>query len=78
MNIEKHVNNGQIKVKVIPNSKQNKLVEENNQLKLYIKAVPDKNKANHALIKFFKKKFNLKVEIKFGIKNRNKVLRITS
>jgi uncharacterized protein (TIGR00251 family) len=53
------------------------LVEENGKLKLYFKTVPDKNKANLELIKFFKKKFSLKVEIKSGLKSsRGKVLRV--
>jgi len=76
MNIEKYLKNNLLNVKVIPNSQQTKLIEENNQLKLYLKAVPEKDKANKQLIKFFKKELNLKVAIKSGKKNKNKVLRI--
>ena len=72
--IEKHLKEGQLKIRVIPNSKKTELMEDNNQLKLYLHAVPDKNKANLELIKFFKKELNLKVEIKSGMKSREKVL----
>ncbi len=50
--------------------------EENGRLKLYLKAPPDKNKANLELIKFFKKELGLVVEIKSGVTSREKVLRI--
>ncbi len=76
MDINKFIHNNLIKIKVIPNSSQTKLIEENNQLKLYLSAIPDQNKANTQLIKFFKKQFKLNVEIKSGSKSRNKVLRI--
>mgnify|MGYP001947890862 CR=1 FL=1 len=75
MDIDKYIHNNTIKLKVIPNSSKMELVEDK-QLKLYLKAIPDKNKANLELIKFFKKKFNLKVEIKSGIKSRDKVLKL--
>ena len=76
MNITKYINSNSLKLKVIPNSSRTELHEEDNKLKLYLKAVPDKNKANHELIKFFKKEFHLKVEIKSGKRSREKVLRI--
>ena len=76
MDINTYIQNGLLKIKVIPNSKQTELKEENNQLKLYLHAVPDKNKANLELIKFFKKELGLRVEIKSGMKSREKVLRI--
>ena len=67
---------GKFKVNVIPNSKKTELIKKNDQLRLYLKAVPEKGKANLELIKFFKKEFGLNVEIKFGMKSREKVLRI--
>jgi len=76
MDINTYIQNGLLKIKVIPNSKQTELKEENNQLKLYLHAVPDKNKANLELIKFFKKEFGLRVQIHSGMKSREKVLRI--
>jgi len=65
-----------LSLRVIPDSSKTKLIEENNQLKLYLQAQPEDNKANIALIKFFKKEFNLKVSIKSGAKSRNKVIEI--
>lgn len=70
------ISNQLIKIKVIPNASSTKLVEENGHLKLYLKAVPEKDKANKELIKFFKKTFKLVMEIKSGEKSREKVLRI--
>ncbi|MEK6969781.1 MAG: DUF167 domain-containing protein [Nanoarchaeota archaeon] len=70
------ISNQLIKIKVIPNASSTKLVEETGHLKLYLKAVPEKDKANKELIKFFKKEFKLAVEIKSGEKSREKVLRI--
>tara|TARA_Y100000310_G_C20622060_1_gene783917 strand:- start:652 stop:867 length:216 start_codon:yes stop_codon:yes gene_type:complete len=62
-----------ILVKVIPNSKKNELLEDEQVLRLYLKAVPEKGKANLLLIKFFKKK-GMRVEIVKGWKSREKVL----
>lgn len=68
--------NNQFKIKVIPNSSRTELKETEEGLKLYLKAVPEKGKANAEVVKFFKKEFNLKVEIKSGEKSREKVLRV--
>ncbi|NQV92041.1 DUF167 domain-containing protein [Candidatus Woesearchaeota archaeon] len=76
MDIQKHILNNLLLLKVIPNASQTKLIEEDHKLKLYLSAIPDKNKTNTQLIKFFKKEFNLKVEIKSGERSRQKVLRI--
>ncbi|MBR9683052.1 YggU family protein [Candidatus Woesearchaeota archaeon] len=65
-----------IKVRVVPNSSKSELIEVEGKLKLYLKAVPEKGKANREVIKFFKKKFNLKVKIKSGEKSRQKVLQV--
>ena len=75
-NISNFVHNGVIQLHVIPHSSRTELIEEEGKLKLYLQAVPDKNKANLELIKFFKKEFKLKVEIKSGMKSRDKILRI--
>ena len=76
MEIGMHITNNLLWLKVVPNSTMNKLVVENDSLKLYVKAVPDKNKANTEVIAFFKKNFGLRVIIKRGEKSRNKVLEI--
>ncbi len=76
MNLKQHIKDNLLKIKVIPNSSRTELKEENGGLKLHLKAVPEKGKANKEVIKFFKKEFNLKVEIKSGEKSREKVLRV--
>lgn len=76
VDIKKYIFNKTIRLKVIPSSRQNKLIVENNQLKLYLKVAPEKNKANLGLIKFFQKEFHLQVEIKSGLKSRNKLVKI--
>ena len=76
MEISNYIKDSLIKVKVIPNAKTTYLIEENGGLKLYLKSLPQKNKANLELIKFFKKTLNLKVEIKSGLKSREKVIKL--
>jgi len=72
--LQEYIANNLLKLKVVPNSSKLELTEENDKLKLYLRAVPDKNKANLELIKFFKKQYSLKVEIKSGNKSRVKTL----
>jgi len=74
--INNYIKNNLLRIKVIPNASRTELKEVNNQLKLYLQAVPEKGKANQAIIKFFKKEYNLKVEIKSGSKSREKVLKL--
>ena len=76
MDFKNHIKNNKLELRVIPHSSQLKLIEENNQLKLYLTAVADDNKANLQLIKFFKKEYDLKVRIVSGMKSRNKVVEI--
>ena len=76
MDINKYVENGRLKIKVIPHAGRTGLIEENGKLKLYLKAAPEKNKANLELIKFFKKNYHLSVRIKSGETSREKILEI--
>ena len=76
VDILKHAKNGRISLRVTPNSSRTELIEEEGKLKLYLKAVPEDNKANQELIKFFKKECNLKIEIVSGLKSRDKILRL--
>ena len=66
----------QLHLKVIPQAGRTALIEENGKIKLYLKAAPDKNKANRELITFFKKEFGLVVSIKSGAHSREKVIEI--
>lgn len=65
-------------VKVIPNAKQNEIVSfSNNELKVRIKAPPEKGKANQELISFLAKHFNVPksdIEIIQGETSSNKKL----
>lgn len=74
----KFVKNNLLGVKVIPNAGRTELTEENGKLKLYLKSVPEKGKANMELIKFFKKNYKLSVQIKSGGTSREKVLIVES
>lgn len=76
MNISGFIKDSLLKIKVIPNSSRNELVEADGGLKLYLKAAPEKGKANKEVIKFFKKELGLRAEIKSGEKSREKVLRV--
>ncbi|MEW5896279.1 MAG: DUF167 domain-containing protein [Nanoarchaeota archaeon] len=79
INLQKHIKNSFLQVKVIPHSGRSELVEQGEKqekeqerclLKLYIKSPPEKDKANQELIKFFKKEYALKIKIKSGGKSR--------
>jgi uncharacterized protein len=74
ISLTSYITNNSFTVKVIPNASRTELIEENKALKLYLKAQPQKGKANEQLIKFFKKEYNLKVEITKGKTSRTKFL----
>lgn len=66
-------------LKVKPNAKKTEFLGfdiEINSYRLNIKEIPDDNKANIAIIKFFKKKFGLNVKIKGGNTSRNKLIEV--
>ena len=59
-----------------PSSSKTELIEENNTPQLYLKAQPEKDKANEALIKFLKKEYKLNVEVVKGKTSKNKILKV--
>jgi uncharacterized protein (TIGR00251 family) len=68
-----------LNIKVIPNAKQNKLVEEPGRLKVYLTAPPVDGKANKALIAFLAEHFDVKksaVRIIRGETGREKVVEV--
>jgi hypothetical protein len=70
-----------LSIKVIPNAKQNKIVEESGRMKVYLTAPPVEGKANKALIEFLSEHFKVKknqIRIVRGEKSRDKVLEIGS
>jgi uncharacterized protein (TIGR00251 family) len=68
-----------LNIRVIPNAKQTKIVEEQEKLKVYLTAPPAEGKANKALIELLAEHFKIKknqIKIIRGDKSRNKVLKI--
>ena len=67
-------------IKVIPKSSKNKIVEEKDGfLKIKLRAVPEKGKANTELIKFLAKYFKTaksNIKIIKGETKRNKIVEI--
>ncbi len=70
----------QKRVKVKPNSKQQKIVEElDGSLKIHLKSPPVDGKANQELIKLLAKKFDVPksyINIKSGALSRQKLIEI--
>ncbi|MEA5576329.1 DUF167 domain-containing protein [Anabaena sp. UHCC 0451] len=70
----------QKKVKVKPNSKQQKIIEEaDGSLTVHLKSPPVDGKANEELIKILAKKFNVSksdIRIKSGLSSRQKLMEI--
>lgn len=68
-----------LNVRVIPNARQNRVVEESNRLKVYLTAPPVEGKANKALIEFLAERLGVKrtkIRVIRGEKSRDKVLHI--
>ncbi|NPA21991.1 MAG: DUF167 domain-containing protein [Candidatus Micrarchaeota archaeon] len=63
-----------VRIKLHPNSSQEKLVAEGEQWEAWVKAPAEKNKANQALLKLIKKKLGKEAKIIKGHKNRIKWL----
>jgi len=66
-----------LNIKVVPNARQNKIVEETGRLKVYLTAPPVGGKANKALIEFLAEHFGVKknqIKIVRGEKSREKVV----
>lgn len=68
-----------ISVRLKPKSKEEKIEKADNYYIAYIKEQPIENRANIALIKLLSKYFNVpksKINIRAGIKSRNKIIEI--
>lgn len=68
-----------IQVRVIPNSKENKVVQENDKFKIYINSPAQDGKANKALIEILSDHLNTKksqITIIKGNKSRDKTIKI--
>ena len=66
-------------IKVFPKSSREELIEKDGVIKAYVKAAPDKGKANKAVVDLIAKKYKVKkkdVVIVLGQTSRNKVIEI--
>ena len=63
-----------IKVKVKPNSKEEKITKTPEGYVVNVKESPEKNKANKALIKLLSKYFKKRIKIKSGFNSREKMI----
>jgi uncharacterized protein (TIGR00251 family) len=69
-----------LEIKVFPKSSREELVEKDGVIKAYVKAAPDKGKANKALVALIAKKYRVKktdVTIVTGQTSRNKVVEVS-
>ena len=79
MELTQYIKDNKLKVLIKPNSPKNSILgfdSSKKALKISIKAVPKKGKANQELIKFISKLLKKKVEIIKGLTSRNKILKI--
>jgi len=68
-----------INVRVIPSSSRERVVQEENRLKLYVSAPAESGRANKALIELlsgYLKKRKTDITIIRGARSRNKVVRV--
>ena len=77
MNPEKYIKNNSLRIIVKPNASKSEILgydEARQAVKVAIAAPPDKGKANKEVIKLFSKLLKRKIEIKSGLKSREKIL----
>lgn len=80
MNLEDYVKNNRLNVVVKTNSKKTEILgfdESRQAVKIAISAPAEENKANIELIKFVSKQLKRKVEIKSGLRSKNKQLSVS-
>ena len=71
----------QLNIRVIPNARQNKIVEEAGRFKVYLTAPPVEGKANKLLISFLAEHFKTKknrIKIIRGEKGRDKIVMVSA
>ena len=68
-----------LNIKVIPKAKREKLVKEDNMIKAYVKAAPEKGRANKAVIELVAREYGARksdVVIVTGLTSRNKIVEV--
>ncbi|MFC2134533.1 DUF167 domain-containing protein [Bacteroidota bacterium] len=78
MTVDDYIENSCLKIHVKPNSNKTQIkgYDDNKGLLVDVAASADKNKANVEVVKFFSKLLKKKVEIKKGMRNKDKLLLI--
>ncbi|MEA3430784.1 MAG: DUF167 domain-containing protein [Nanoarchaeota archaeon] len=79
MDISNYIKNNKLKIIVKTNSPKTEIAgynETRKALKVNVNAVPENNKANIEILKFFKKMLKKQVKMFSGFKNREKVIEI--
>ncbi len=77
--LEEYIVDCSLSIIVKPSSPVSKVIgwdESKKALRVAIAAVPDKDKANKEVVKFFSKLLGKKVEIIKGMRSRKKVLKV--
>ncbi len=77
--VEKYIKNGKLAIVAKPNATETEVLgydENKKALRVSVAAVPDKDKANKEIIKYFSKLLKKKVMILSGAKSREKILKI--
>jgi uncharacterized protein (TIGR00251 family) len=65
-----------VKVRVIPNTKDYSIEEEDGVIIVRLKEKPEKNKANQSLVRLLTKYYNKKVKIVSGFKSNDKIVQV--
>lgn len=63
-------------IRVVPSSKNDEIIEKNNELIVHVKEKAEKNKANISVMKLLSKYFNSNVRIVSGFSSRKKIVEI--
>ncbi len=78
MEIDKFIRGNILHIKVKPKARETKITGiDGDKVLVDVAAVPEKNKANQEIVKFFKKLTKKEVKIKSGLTSREKTLIIT-
>lgn len=77
MEISKYIKDNKLNIILKPNSNEDKILDfKDNNLIIKIKAKPQENKANLALIKLIKRTTKKNVRIIRGLKSKRKILEV--
>ena len=75
----KFIKDNQFSIRVLTNSNEDSLrFDPDKGLILKLKAKAQDNKANLALMKYFKKEYGLNINVQKGLKSREKILALTN